>query len=159
MTWSVTIHIGPPCQLSCLHILYGKPGEYLGDHVTTFHLWCLSNSLKDDSIQLQLFQRTLIGGAAKWYIELDRSRCSYFNDLEMVFLNHFQLPIRYDADTKLLANFDQTKVDHISNHIQEWKGRKRLIKVKVPPSFLLDWFLKYLVPFASKDIETSEVFS
>jgi hypothetical protein len=87
----------------------GKPGEDPGDHVTMFHLWCSSNSLKDDSVQLCLFQRTLIGGAAKWYIELDSSKYSYFNNLEMVFLNHFQLPVRYDVDTELLANFEQTK--------------------------------------------------
>jgi hypothetical protein len=67
----------------------GKPGEDPGDHVTNFHLWCSSNSLKDDFVQLCLFQRTLIGGAAKWYIELDRSKYTYFNDLAMVFLNHF----------------------------------------------------------------------
>jgi hypothetical protein len=29
-----------------------KPNEDPGDHVTTFHLWCLSNSSKDGSIQL-----------------------------------------------------------------------------------------------------------
>jgi hypothetical protein len=29
-----------------------KPNEDPGDHVTTFHLWCLSNSLKDDYVQL-----------------------------------------------------------------------------------------------------------
>jgi hypothetical protein len=29
-----------------------KPNEDPGDHVTTFHLWCSSNSLRDDSIQL-----------------------------------------------------------------------------------------------------------
>jgi hypothetical protein len=29
-----------------------KPKEDLGDHVTTFHLWCSSNSLKDDFVQL-----------------------------------------------------------------------------------------------------------
>jgi hypothetical protein len=98
----------------------GNPGEDPGDHVTTFHLWCSSNSLKDDSIQLHLFQCTLIGGVAKWYIELDNSRYSYFNDLAMVFLNHFQLPVRYDVDTELLANFEQTKADHISDHIREW---------------------------------------
>jgi hypothetical protein len=28
----------------------GKPNENPGDHVTTFHLWCSSNSLRDDSI-------------------------------------------------------------------------------------------------------------
>jgi hypothetical protein len=83
----------------------GKPGEDLGNHVMTFHLWCSSNSLKDDSLQLHLFQCTLIGGVVKWYIELDRSRYSKFNELEMVFLNHLQLLVRYDADTKLLAKF------------------------------------------------------
>jgi hypothetical protein len=105
----------------------GKPGEDPGDHVMTFHLWCSSNALRDDSIQLRLFQHTLIGGAAKWYIELYLSIYSYFSDLAMVFLNHFQLLVRYDVDTKLLANFEQTKDDHISDHIQEWWRWKSLI--------------------------------
>jgi hypothetical protein len=83
-----------------------KPNEYLGDHVTTFHLWCSSNSLKDDSIQLRLFQRTLTGSAVKWYIELDHSRYSSFVKLAMAFLNHFQLSMRYDAGIELLANFE-----------------------------------------------------
>jgi hypothetical protein len=67
----------------------GNPGEDPGGHVTTFHLWCSSNSLKDDFVQLCLFQHTLIGGATKWYIDLDNSKYDYFNDLDMVFLNHF----------------------------------------------------------------------
>jgi hypothetical protein len=136
-----------------------KPNEDPGDHVTTFHFWCSSNSLKDDSVQLRLFQRTLIGSAAKWYIELDRSRYSFFGELAMAFLNHFQLPVRYDAGTELLANFEQTPADHISDHIREWRRRKSLIKVPVPPAFLLEWFLKSLVPQLSKDVATSGVFS
>jgi hypothetical protein len=136
-----------------------KPNEDPGDHVTTFHLWCSSNSLKDDSVQLRLFQRTLIGSAAKWYIELDCSRYSFFGELAMAFLNHFQLPVRYDAGTELLANFEQTSADHISDHIREWRRRKSLIKVPVPPAFLLEWFHKSLVPQLSKDVATSGVFS
>jgi hypothetical protein len=77
----------------------------------------------------------------------------------MDFLNHFQLPMRYDASTELLANFKQTTADHISNHIQEWRRRKSLIKVLVPLAFLLKWFLKSLVPQLSKDVVTSRVFS
>jgi hypothetical protein len=42
----------------------GKSGEDPQDHVTTFHLWCSSNSLNDDSIRLCLFQHTLTGGTA-----------------------------------------------------------------------------------------------
>jgi hypothetical protein len=123
-----------------------KPNEDLGDHVTTFHLWFSSNSLKDDSVQLRLFQRTLIGSVVKWYIELDLSRYSSFGELAMVFLNHFQLPMRYNVGTELLANFEQTTANHISDHIREWRRRKSLIKVPVPPAFLLEWFIKSLVP-------------
>ena len=36
----------------------GKAGEDPSEHVTTFHLWCSSNSLHDDSIYLRLFQCT-----------------------------------------------------------------------------------------------------
>ena len=47
-----------------------KTGEDPSEHVTTFHLWCSSNSLHEDSIHLRLFQCTLTGPTAKWYIEL-----------------------------------------------------------------------------------------
>jgi hypothetical protein len=105
----VMIHIGLLCSTklpSDIPKFKAKPNEDPGDHVTTFHLWCSSNSLKDDSVQLRLFQCTLIRSAAKWYIELDRSRYSSFGELAMAFLNHFQLPVRYDAGTELLANFE-----------------------------------------------------
>ena len=98
----------------------GKPGEYLSEHVTTFHLWFSSNSLHEDSISLRLFQRTLTGPAMKWYIELPRGEFSLFDDLAMTFLNHFQLPVHYEVGTKLLLTFRQDKAMHISNHIQEW---------------------------------------
>jgi hypothetical protein len=67
--------------------------------------------------------------------------------------------MRYDAGTELLVNFEQTTTDHISDHIQEWRCWKSLIKVQVPPAFLLEWFLKSLVLQLSKDIATSGVFS
>jgi hypothetical protein len=34
----------------------GKVGEDSNNHVMNFHLWCSSNSLMDDSVQLRLFQ-------------------------------------------------------------------------------------------------------
>ena len=100
--------------------LEDKVGEDPGDHVTTFHLWCSSNSLHDDSIHLRLFQRTLMGPLMKWYIELPRGAYAFFDDLAMIFLNHFQLPVRYDVGTKLLSAFRKDKATHISDHIQEW---------------------------------------
>jgi hypothetical protein len=57
----------------------GKNGEDLGDHVMTFHLWCSSNSLNDDSIRLRLFQRTLVEVVEKWYIELPKGAYGTFS--------------------------------------------------------------------------------
>jgi hypothetical protein len=76
-----------------------KPGEDPKNHVMTFHLWCSSNSLMDDSIHLRLFQRPIIGATMKWYIELLRNSFVNFNSLSMDFLMHFQFPIQYETDT------------------------------------------------------------
>ena len=83
----------------------GKVGEDPGAHATTFHLWCSSNSLNEDSIMLRLFQRTLTGTTAKWYIEFPFAAFSSFWDLASAFLSLFQLPVRYDFRTDLLSTF------------------------------------------------------
>ena len=80
-----------------------------------------------------------------------------FDDLAMNFLNHFQLPVCYDVGMELLSRFRQDKAMHISDHIQEWRRRKRLIKAFIPPEFLPEWFLKSLLPYIVKDVSTSEV--
>ena len=66
----------------------GNPREYLLNHVMTFHLWCSSNTLNDDLVKLRLFQRTLTGPAAKWYIELPRASFDNFSTLATTFLTH-----------------------------------------------------------------------
>jgi hypothetical protein len=101
----------------------GKVGEDPNNHVMNFHLWCSSNSLIDDSIRLRLFQRTLTGVAAKWYIELPQGFFSDFNTLAMAFLTHYELPIRYDTRTEILTSFKQRSGTHISDHIHEWRRR------------------------------------
>jgi hypothetical protein len=74
----------------------GQSGEDLNNHVMNFHLWCSSNSLMDDSIILQLFQRPLTGSLEKWYIKLPLSFFNDFNTLAMAILIHYQFPIRYE---------------------------------------------------------------
>ena len=91
---------------------------------------------------MRLFQRTLTGPAVKWYIELPRGAFSFFDDLAMNFLNHFQLPVRYDVGIELLLTFWQDKATCIFDHIQEWHRWKRFIKAFIPLEFLLEWFLK-----------------
>jgi hypothetical protein len=98
----------------------GKANEDPNTHVMTFHLWCSSNSLMDDSVRLRIFQRTLMGVAAKWYIELPSAGFVDFGSWANGFLHHFQLPIRYDSGTELLTSFQQGDAINISDHIHEW---------------------------------------
>ena len=92
------------------------------------------------------FQRTLTGIAAKWYIELPQHSFWDFNALAMVFLTHFQLLIRYETGTDLLTLLQQTTSTLISDHIHEWRRRRRLIKAPIPDQLLADWFTRYLLP-------------
>lgn len=116
----------------------GKANKYPQAHVMTYHLWCSSNSWLDDSIRLRLFQRTLTGCVAKWYIELARVSFQNFNSLAMAFLTHFQLPIRYETGTHLLTSLKQTTATHISDHIHEWRRHRHLIKFWIPNQLLTE---------------------
>ena len=49
-------------------------------------------------------------------------------------------------------SFQQGNTTHISDHIHEWRRRRREIKEDIPDSFLLDWFLKSLHPQIFKDV-------
>ena len=98
----------------------GKSREDSSNHVMTYHLWCGSNSIIDDSIRLHLFQRTLIGLAFKWYIDFPRASVYNFNQLATTFLTHFQLLVRYENGTELLTSLKQSTSTYIFNHIHEW---------------------------------------
>jgi hypothetical protein len=75
----------------------------------------------------------------------------------LVFLNHFQFSVCYNVDLELLLTLRQDTTTHLSDHIQEWHRRKRLIKTSIPLAFLLERFLKSLQPAISKDVATSGV--
>jgi hypothetical protein len=135
----------------------GKIGEDPANHITTYHLWCVSNSYLDDSIKLRLFPRTLTGNVAKWFIELPSTAFLDFQSLAIAFLTHFQLPIRYETDTKLLTSLQQNTASHISNHIHEWRRHRRLVKAPILDALLENWFTKSLLPKISCDVAMSGV--
>jgi hypothetical protein len=135
----------------------GKPEEDINNHVMTFHLWYSSNSLMDDSILLRLFQRTLMGSAAKWYIELPRGFFNDFDTLAMSFLTHYQFPILYEKGTDILSSFKESLATHIFYHIHEWRRRRCLIKLNLPDHLLAEWFTQSFVNEISHDISMGGV--
>ena len=99
----------------------GKARECPQNHIMTFHLWCSSNNIVGNSIRLRLFQCTLIGVASKWYIELPQAKYPDFNSLAFMFLQYFQLPVRYDEGVDILLSYHQNTATHITDHIHEWR--------------------------------------
>jgi hypothetical protein len=93
----------------------------------------------------------------KWYIELPRGFFSDFNTLAMAFLTHYQLPICYDTGTEILTSFKQSTSTHISDHIHEWRRRRRLIKLELPDQLLAEWFTKSFVNKIGKEISMGDV--
>jgi len=70
----------------------------------------------------------------------------------MAFLTHFQLPIRYETGTHLLTSLKQDTATHISDHIHEWRWRRRLIKFWILDQLLTDWFTASFIPAIARDI-------
>jgi hypothetical protein len=67
----------------------GELGEDTNNHVMNFHLWFSSNNVMDDSILLKLFQRTLTGSSAKWYVDEKSESHITFESLANAFLSFF----------------------------------------------------------------------
>lgn len=130
----------------------GNPGENPSTHITTYHLWCSSNYLVDDYVKLHLFQRTILGDAARWYIELYTISYGDISSISQTFLTHFQLLTRYDINSDLLSNFKQDNATLIYDHIHEWRHHKRLVRTKLPNDILHNWFIQSLQPHISKDV-------
>jgi hypothetical protein len=66
-----------------------KVGEYPANHIMTFHLWCSSNNIMDDSVWLRLFLCILIGPSAKWYVDDKSGSLMTFESLAKTFLTFF----------------------------------------------------------------------
>jgi len=101
---------------------------------------------------LHIFQRTLIGLTAKWYIELPRASFYNFSQLATSFLTHFQFPVRNNNGTEFLTSPKKSTSTYISDHIHEWRRRRRLVKVFIPDQILVEWFVKSLLPKITEDV-------
>ena len=121
-------------------------------HIMTFNLWCSSNSIVDDSIRLRLFQCTLTGAISKWYIELPQAKYLDFNSLAFMFLQYFQLLVRYDEGVEILLSCRQNTATHITDHIHEWQQWHSFFKIQLDDRIFLDWFLKTFLPPIAKDV-------
>ena len=69
-----------------------------------------------------------------------------------MFLEYFQIPIRYDEGVDILLSFHHNTATHITDHIHEWWWRCSLCKIQLDDMIFLDWFLKNFLPPIAKDV-------
>jgi hypothetical protein len=79
----------------------GKVVDDPANHVMTFHLWCSSNSVMDDSIRLRLFQCTLTGTSTKWYVDEKLGSHATFESLA----KHFLPSSNYHSAMTIVLNY------------------------------------------------------
>lgn len=121
----------------------GIDGEDPTNHVWSFHMWCFSNSITNDSIRLWLFQCMLTGDATKLYVDEHSTSHSIFMMLYKSFLSYFWLPLQYNIDTELLTTFHQSSATHLSHYTQEWHWRRSTCHAQpFEERVHLYWFLK-----------------
>lgn len=51
-----------------------------------------------------------------------------------------------------MNNFKQTNYNQISDHIHEWRHHLRMVKTFFPDQFLVEWFVKSMLPYIIKDV-------
>lgn len=66
----------------------GNPGEYPSNHIHSFHIWCSSSFITEDSIHFHLFQHTLTVIVAKWYVDQPHASNSTFVTLTEYFFHN-----------------------------------------------------------------------
>ena len=72
--------------------------------------------------------------------------------MAFMFLQYFQLPVRYDEGVEILLSCHQNTATHITDHIHEWRRHRSLCKIQLDNRIFLDWFLKTLLPPIAKDV-------
>lgn len=52
----------------------------------------------------------------------------------------------------MLTSLKQSRSTYISDHIHEWRRRRRLVNVLIPDQILAKWFAKSLLPDITEDV-------
>jgi hypothetical protein len=87
----------------------------------------------EDSIHLRVFQETLTGPYAKWYVDEKVGSHSTFEYLEISFFSFFQLPVYHDTGLEILSKFKQTASVNIIDNIHGWIQRISTCKDNITP--------------------------
>jgi len=57
---------------------------------------------------------------------------------QLHFFTHFQFPIQYETETKILTYLKKYNSTYIYDHIHQWRRRRLLVKTFIPDQLLAE---------------------
>ncbi|WRX29161.1 Retrotransposon gag domain - like 10 [Theobroma cacao] len=84
----------------------------------------------DDKLLIHFFQDSLIGLAARWYVQLDRNRIKTWKDLARAFIAQYKHVAELALDRLSLQTMEKKQSENFKKYAQKW--RDTVVQVQPP---------------------------
>ena len=91
----------------------GGPSNYV--------LWKMIGYTNNDKLLIHCFQDSLIGAAARWYMQLSRSHIRSWDDLANAFLAQYKHMVDEAPDRMALLNIEKKATESFREYAQRWR--------------------------------------
>ena len=99
--------------------------KYNGSTCPVAHLtmYCrrMTGHTDNDKLLIHCFQDSLIGSAAKWYMQLSRDHIHSWNDLANAFLAQYKHVVDEAPDRMTLLNLEKKATESFKEYAQRWR--------------------------------------
>ncbi|XP_017972534.1 PREDICTED: uncharacterized protein LOC108661152 [Theobroma cacao] len=89
-------------------------------HITTYCQKMAAQS-HDDKFLIHLFQDSLTGSTARWYVQLDRSHIKTWKDLARAFMAHYKHVVKLAPDRLSLQTMEKKASESFKEYAQRWR--------------------------------------
>ena len=125
--------------------------KYKGNSCPQSHLimYCRKMAMHtdDDNLLIHYFQDSLTGASLKWYMGLDSTRITSFNDLAEAFVRQYKYNVDMAPDRDQLRAMSQKDKESFKEYAQRWREIAAQINPPMEEKEMTKLFLKTLSQF------------
>ncbi|XP_058746077.1 uncharacterized protein LOC131618948 [Vicia villosa] len=125
--------------------------KYKGNSCPQSHLtmYCrkMATHTDDDNLLIHYFQDSLTGAALKWYMGLDSTHISSFDDLVEAFIRQYKYNVDMAPDRDQLRAMAQKEKESFKEYAQRWREVAAQISPPMEEKEMTKMFLKTLSSF------------
>ncbi|CAL1370875.1 unnamed protein product [Linum trigynum] len=84
----------------------------------------MATHVRDDKLMIHCFQNSLSGLAARWYMQLERSKVKRWQDLADAFMKHYKHNQDLAPDREYLLAMEKQEKESFCEYAQRWRGKR-----------------------------------